>query len=412
MPAAAQTALTANAAPIESPQRIAPQWEAFEQLSAKAKAEAHQRLQVVHQVERLRSGGLKVGAAVSTAARQASVGSSTLWQWLKLCAGVPRANWLAALAPAHRGRTATVDCDPRAWDFLVADYLRAERPSFEAAHRRMLEAAQIHGWSPLPSARTLQRRLEKLPAAVRMLARHGRDAATRMFPHQIRDRSGFAALQAFNADGHRFDVFVHWEDGSVGRPLACVVQDLGTGMILGHRIAQSENWATVRLAFADVVRRYGIPEQCWLDNGRAFASKWLTGGMQKRFRFTVRDDEPAGILTQLGIRVHWTTPYHGQSKPIERAFRDFCEEIAKHPACAGAYTGNRPDAKQKNYGSKAIPIATFRALVAAGSSGTTTGLGVAPPLLLAAPLPKPFRGRWRHQALSSLAPRRHSSGCC
>src|SRR5690606_22712602 len=71
----------------------------------------------------------------------------------------------------------------------------------------------------------------------------------------------------------------------------------------------------------------------------------------------------AGILTQLGVKVHWTTPYHGQSKPIERAWRDLCEEIAKHPECAGAYTGNSIAAKPENYGSRAMPIEQFRNLV-------------------------------------------------
>lgn len=74
--------------------------------------------------------------------------------------------------------------------------------------------------------------------------------------------------------------------------------------------------------------------------------------------------EPAGILTQLGITVHWTTPYHGQAKPIERAWRELAEEISKHPECAGAYTGNSPGAKPENYGNAAIPFEQFRALVA------------------------------------------------
>ncbi len=90
----------------------------------------------------------------------------------------------------------------------------------------------------------------------------------------------------------------------------------------------------------------------------------MTGGMRTRFRFTIRDDEPEGILKLLGIQVHWTTPYHGQSKPIERMWRDLCEEIARHPACSGAYTGGDPTAKPDNYGSRAIPIENFEVLVA------------------------------------------------
>ena len=61
-----------------------------------------------------------------------------------------------------------------------------------------------------------------------------------------------------------------------------------------------------------------------------------------------------GVLPLLGVEVHWATPFHGQAKPIERAFRDLAESISKDPRLAGAYTGNRPDAKPENYGSKAV----------------------------------------------------------
>jgi len=334
-------------------------------LPEKAKAAARQRLAAVDQVDALAATMTRT-AAVALVAAQADVAASTLWTWLQLAAGVARADRLPALAPRHKGRTETAACDPRAWDFLVADYLRPEQPSFAACYRRLTEAAAAQGWAPVPAAKTLQRRLERdIPRGAQVLARKGAQAAKAVYPHQTRDRGVFHALEAVNADGHRFDVFVRWEDGSIGRPVMVAVQDLYSGMVLAHRIDRTENWTAVRLAFADLVESFGIPDKCWLDNGRNFASKWLTGGAPNRYRFKVRDDEPAGVLTQLGVEIHWTTPYHGQAKPIERAFRDLCEEIAKHPACAGAYCGNRPDAKPENYGSKAVPIAGFQALVAA-----------------------------------------------
>jgi hypothetical protein len=112
------------------------------------------------------------------------------------------------------------------------------------------------------------------------------------------------------------------------------------------------------------VRDYGVPELCWLDNGRSFASKWLTGRQKTRFRFKIRDEEPEGVLTALGVKVHWTQPYSGQSKPIERAFRDLCDTIARHPAFAGAWTGNNPLNKPENYASKAVAEEDFRRVVA------------------------------------------------
>jgi hypothetical protein len=44
---------------------------------------------------------------------------------------------------------------------------------------------------------------------------------------------------------------------------------------------------------------------------------------------------------------------------VERAFRDLCERVAKHPAFSGAYTGNKPDAKPEDYRSRAIPLDDF-----------------------------------------------------
>ena len=94
-------------------------------------------------------------------------------------------------------------------------------------------------------------------------------------------------------------------------------------------------------------------------NGRGFASKMLTGGVANRFRFKVKDEDPTGVLVGMGMEIHWATPYHGQAKPIERAWRDFCDRIAKHPQFAGAYTGNSPTAKPENYGSKAVAWDVF-----------------------------------------------------
>lgn len=357
-------------APLSEPERAATAdskalWERFNTLPDKQKDEARRRLQAVDLVETLSVRATR-HLAVVMAARETGVSTSTLWGWLRLVDGVPAEDRLPALAPKYAGRTATAECHPQAWSFLVADYLRPEQPSFEACFRRLQDAAAKYEWSPIPSAKTLKRRIERdLPRAARVMARKGADAVKAAYPHQTRDRSVFHAMQAVNADGHKFDVFTKWPDGEISRPVLLAIQDVYSGMIVAHRIDRSENWTVVRMAFADLLEAHGIPEHAYFDNGRHFASKWLAGGIQHRYRFKVKDEEPTGILKMLGIQIHWTTPYHGQAKPIERAFRDLCDEIAKHPACAGAYTGNRPEAKPANYRSRAIDIEAFRALVAA-----------------------------------------------
>jgi transposase InsO family protein len=248
---------------------------------------------------------------------------------------------------------------------MRADWLRVEQPPFESCWRRLQEKAAEQGW-PLPSKKTVERKLLALPLTVRVLAREGMEALKRRYPAQKRDRSMFHALQAVNVDGHKWDVWVKWPDGSISRPMMVAFQDLYSNKVLAWRIDRSENSEAVRLAIGDMVSTYGVPDICVLDNGKAFASKWITGGTPNRYRFKVKDEDPAGLLTTLGVEIHWTTPYSGQSKPIERAFRDMCSDIAKDPRLAGAWTGNTVANKPENYGSKSIPIDKFIAVVAEG----------------------------------------------
>ncbi len=74
---------------------------------------------------------------------------------------------------------------------------------------------------------------------------------------------------------------------------------------------------------------YGIPDSIDLDNGRAFASKKISGGAKTRYRNKVNPDDPDGLLVTLGIKPKFVLPYSGQSKPIERAWRDLAENISR-----------------------------------------------------------------------------------
>jgi len=340
-------------------------WQRYEAVEQHLKSEARRRLQALQAVEQLVADGMLLTKARELVAVQLQrenvrgASAATLGRWAALVDGVEKQHRLALLVPSYVGGTATVEIPAEAWDAFKADYLRVEAPTASSCYERVQRLARVHGWV-LPSLKTFQRRVEKeMPRGVLVLARQGREAFDRTFPAQERDRSVFHALEAVNADGHRFDVFARWPDGTIARPIMIGVQCLYSGKLLGYRIAETESADLARFAFRDVIERYGIPEKVWLDNGRGFASKMLTGGTGNRFRFKVRPDDPVGILTGLGCQIHWATPYHGQAKPIERAWRDLCDRVSKHPAFAGAYTGNKTDAKPENYGSKAVPLDEF-----------------------------------------------------
>ena len=338
-------------------------WTRFEALSADIKAECEKRLEILTFIDELLAAGAAADmtSAVLIAVRRYGVSRASIYNWRAQLHHLPRADWLPALAPSSTASKQPSACSQEAWEFLTADYLRPERPSFSACYRRMVKVAKKNKWTPVPSERALRRRLDaEVPAEVQTLARDGKEKAKTLYPAQRRSRASLHAMQVVNMDGHKLDVFVMvpWSETPV-RMFLLGIQDLYSGKILSWRLSDSENKETVRLVIGDMVEKFGIPEGIVLDNGRAFASHWISGGTANRYRFKVKDEDPRGLLTTLGVEVHWTNPYSGQSKPIERAWRDLAENISKHPFCAGAYTGNTTANKPENYGSRAIPLSDF-----------------------------------------------------
>ncbi len=343
-------------------------WAKFDQRTDAQKAVARQRLEAVQAMGRLIADGTPVCVAQSLTVaeyrgRGIKLSFNTLGRWRRAVEGLPVTDWWPALLPHHVGRPERRAISEAAWQTFLADYLRLEQPTARACWDRVARQAKAQQWD-WPCLATIQRRIAELPPSQVALAREGREAHDRYFPAQRRDRTALAALEAVNLDGHRWDVFVRWPDGRVARPQMLAVQDIYSGRVLAWRIDQTLHSGLVRLAFGDVVEKFGIPAHCVMDNGRENAAKDITGGVPTRYRFKVLDEDPAGLLPTMGVEVHWATPYRGQSKPIERAFRDFATEVAKHPAFAGAYTGNRPDAKPENYGAAAVPLDTFVKVIA------------------------------------------------
>ena len=340
-------------------------WDWFEKLPADRRASADQRLAALLAVQDLVSGGSERDVAMMHIAAEQTVSLRTLYNWAGLVHGVPRADWLPYLMPRHAGRVVGAEYSEEAWQYFRDAYLRQSEPSAAKVYRDLVAIAPAQGWT-VPSRKTLERRLAKVDTAQKVFLRKGAEGLKRLFPAQQRDKSALHALEAVNADGHKWDVFVRWPDGTIGRPIMVGFQDIYSGKMLSWRVDRSENWDLVRLAFSDMVESYGIPDHVLLDNGRAFASKQITGGIQNRYRFKVKAEEPEGLMKAMGCQVHWATPYHGQSKPIERAWRDLANDVSRCVEFDGAWTGNTVDAKPENYASKAVPLDVFMAVVARG----------------------------------------------
>ncbi|TWC85623.1 Mu transposase-like protein [Rhizobium sp. SJZ105] len=348
-------------------------WDRFEALSDAHKAICKTRFAVLTEVEELRASGISMKHAVAHVTRRADIVPATYYEWRKMVEGHSRQDWLAALAPAFTGSASgeaadVTPCHPEAWKILKSDFLRPERPSFSACYRRMMMVARDQNLSPIPSERSLRRRLDaEVPKAAQIIAREGKDKAKQLFPAQKRTVAHLHAMEIVNTDGHQLDLFVRvpWSQTPV-RIILIGIQDIYSRKVLSWTLAEAETWEAVRTCIGSMIENHDgmLPYHIYMDNGRAFAGKMISGGAKTRHRFKVNEDDVAGLLKTLDIEPHFVKPRSGQSKPIERAWRDLAEEISKHPSMSGCYTGNRPDAKPENYGNSAIPLETLQRHVA------------------------------------------------
>lgn len=261
-----------------------------------ARATEHARLALA--VAELVSRGIPVLKACATVAEETSHGARSVRRWYDAVRRHPRVEWVARLIPQWKPATKTAAMSPDAWAFLRDDYLRQSRPALRACYRRMVATAQAEGWSPIPSYHAARRRIEReVSVAERVYRREGDEALSRLYPAQERDRSALRPMQAINGDGHKADVMVLWPDGQVERPMVIGLQDLASSKALAVRVDRSENGEVVRLAIADMIRDYGVPEIAVFDNGRVWASKEMTGGQLTRYRGRIRKEDPEGLLT-------------------------------------------------------------------------------------------------------------------
>ncbi|RLM27476.1 hypothetical protein BIY29_02215 [Brenneria alni] len=352
-------------------------WHRWESATEKQRLAAQKKTEAVITVSALVEKGVDVVSAFDAVAETHDASVASVRRWYYTARKFAREDWVASLLGQYGHNIETrrkkeADCDPKAWDFFLADYLRPERPALRTVYARLAEAAESNGWT-IPSLSSIRRKLERdIPVEQRVLLREGEHAAMRLFPCQERTVADIAAMEWVNGDGYQHNVFVRWFNGEILRPKTWIWQDIRTRKILAWRTDVSENSDSIRLSLSDMIERYGIPRKLTIDNTMAAANKWTTGGVPNRYRFKVKEDDPKGIIPLLGIELHWTSVMfgrgHGQAKPVERAFSHggLGEAVDKHPLLAGAHTGPNPIDKPDNYGDRVVDADVFLKALAEG----------------------------------------------
>ncbi|HII3786336.1 TPA: transposase domain-containing protein [Pasteurella multocida] len=350
-------------------------WQPFDKANNVQKSKAEKKYLAVVAVQNFVDSKTPLMEALELVAKAQNISVGSLKNWYYKVRDFEQSDWLAVLLK-RTGKTVKekADFDIEAWDSFLADYLRPERPSIAACYERLTRAAEEMGWT-IPSRQTVQRKVEnEVPYEVIVLKRDGENALTKLVPALQRSVADIQAMEWINGDGYQHNVFVKWKNGEIVRPKTWFWQDIRTRKILGYRCDVSENTDSIRYALMDVIYKYGIPRHVTIDNTRAAANKWMTGGVPNRYRFKVKEDDPKGLIPLLGIELHWTSVIagkgHGQAKPIERAFSHggVGELVDKDPALAGFYAGANVYDKPDNYnaGKSGVDYDVFMQALARG----------------------------------------------
>lgn len=344
-------------------------WKPYEKATDKQREHAKAKLVPLHKLDDLVRNGLELMTALDAVAEECDIARGSLKRWYYQVRSFERPDWLPLLIAKHNNKKSGKEAafTEEAWEAFKADYFRNEQPQFGSCYERLKRAARENGWN-IPSASSIKRKIEReVPKLVQVQLREGDHAVMQYYPSMRRTVAEIEALEWINGDGYQHNVFVRWHNGEIVRPKTWIWQDIRTRKILAYRVDLSENSDTIRLSLMDLIWKYGIPKKCTIDNTRAAANKWMTGGVKNRYRFKVKEDDVTGIIPMLGIELLWTSVQfgkgHGQAKPIERAFSHggLGELVDKHPSLAGFYAGENVYNKPDNYngGKDGVDYDTF-----------------------------------------------------
>lgn len=259
---------------------------------------------------------------------------------------------VAALAPGWknaRKRHGEQTISPEAKQMLLDLWLVPSRPTVLRSFELMERWAAANGYKA-GSYTTAKAICSEVPKPVKDMHRYGETTfRDKSEPQQIRDYTSLRVMQRVVADHHLADVFIIWPDGSIGRPWISAWEDMRSRKIVGHVIVSQPSGDSISLALCNVLERYGLFEEAYLDNGKDFRGKFFTGqGKKKRLKrdFDINYDVDFmdGVYRELGIKPSFTKPYMGKSKNVEPWFRTLATGLFKFlQGYCGEHALNKPE---------------------------------------------------------------------
>ncbi|MDP1675683.1 MAG: transposase [Bacteroidota bacterium] len=182
-----------------------------------------------------------------------------------------------------------------------------------------------------------------------------------------RDVTQYEPGELWIGDHTELDFMVLNEQGKPDRRWITAFIDIRSGLLVGYHLSWQPNSQTIAMAFRNGVlgiqlkaytadNQYKdvhittVPDTVMLDNGKDYRSKFT-----QRLLGRIDFEDKARLSIQRITKLHYTTPYHGQSKAqMERWFGSFQMMIKNLPGYKGNVYGNKPDSLKEDLKQKQI----------------------------------------------------------
>jgi len=230
---------------------------------------------------------------------------------------------------------------------FLAAWLTPNKPSVTLAYEVMASVLKKTG-AGLPSLASVYRfarRFADQNHNIYLLKRFGEKTLNdEAMPYSIRDWRKLEVGDCLFADGHTLNFECrHPETGRPFRPTLILWFEARSGLPVGWEVMPTENTVAIASALRMAIINLGkTPKVAYLDNGRAFKSKFFTGENPDF-------EDLSGLYTRLGIALQLARPYHGQSKTVERFFGTFNEQFSRiMPSYTGRDITDKPAWRMRN----------------------------------------------------------------
>lgn len=238
----------------------------------------------------------------------------------------------------------------------------------EMLYDKLKEVQSVNKWERIPSYQSVTRYIgylmkdEGLRNAWYLAARGEREYRNKVMVKGSRDTKGLRCMEILMGDEHTFDCWVAYKNpnGSITpiKPKLVAWVDMRSRMVFGDVICKDANTDILKQSVLKMIYHDAgsNPKYLYIDNGKDYTSKEMTGYDRKDRRKQKQEDKMSGYFDDVArgfyksigiIDDHEALPYQPWSKgQVERFFGGVCTRFTKwFSSYTGTLTGSKTDAK-------------------------------------------------------------------